>query len=90
MTIEDVMWSYEILGTEGNARYRGLWSQIEKMEQTGPRSIKFTFAKVDRELPLIIGLRPILKKSQFANQSFTGLSLEEAPIGSAPYSVTSF
>ena len=30
VTIEDVMWSYEILGTEGNARYRGLWSQIEK------------------------------------------------------------
>ncbi len=90
VTIEDVMWSYEVLGTEGNARYRGIWGLIDKMEQTGPRSVRFTFNKEDRELPLIVGMRPILKKAQFADRSFTGLSLEEAPIGSAPYSVTAF
>ncbi|EAQ03626.1 ABC transporter, periplasmic substrate-binding protein [Pseudooceanicola batsensis HTCC2597] len=90
VTVEDVMWSYETLGTEGNARYRGLWTLIEKMEQTGPRSVRFTFNKIDRELPLVTGLRPILKKAQFADRSFTGLSLQEAPIGSAPYHVSAF
>ncbi|WP_093453697.1 extracellular solute-binding protein [Pseudooceanicola nitratireducens] len=90
VTIEDVMWSYETLGTEGNARYRGMWTLVEKMEQTGPRSVRFTFNKLDRELALIIGLRPILKKAQFADRAFTSLSLEEAPIGSAPYVVSDF
>ena len=90
VTVEDVMWSYETLGTEGNARYRGLWSQIATMEQTGPRTIRFTFARIDRELPLLVGMQPILKKAQFADRSFTGLSLEEAPIGSAPYFVSDY
>lgn len=90
VTVDDVMWSYETLGTEGNARYRGLWTLIERMEQTGPRSVRFTFNKIDRELPLIVGLRPILKKAQFADRAFTSLSLEEAPIGSAPYYVSAF
>jgi len=90
VTVEDVIWSYETLGTQGNARYRGLWSQIDKIEEVGPRKVRFTFKAIDRELPLLTGLQPILKKAQFADRSFTGLSLEEAPIGTAPYSVTAF
>ena len=90
VTVEDVIWSYETLGTEGNARYRVLWSQIETIEETGPRQVKFTFKTQDRELPLLVGLQPILKKAQFADRSFTALSLEEAPIGSAPYYVSDY
>ena len=90
VTVEDVMWSYRTLGSEGNARYRGLWSQIKLMEQTGPRTVRFTFSKIDRELPLLAGLQPILKKAQFDDRSFTSLSLQEAPIGSAPYYVSDF
>jgi peptide/nickel transport system substrate-binding protein len=90
VTVEDVIWSYETLGTQGNARYRGLWSQIETLEQTGPRTVRFTFKKIDRELPLLAGLQPILKKAQFADRSFTSLSLQEAPIGTAPYAVTDY
>nr|WP_240789484.1 extracellular solute-binding protein [Pseudooceanicola onchidii] len=90
VTVEDVIWSYETLGTQGNARYRGLWSQIESVEQTGPRSVRFTFNRLDRELPLLVGLQPILKKAQFADRSFTSLSLEEAPIGTAPYYVSAY
>jgi len=90
VTVDDVIWSYETLGTQGNARYRGLWSQIETLEQTGPRTVRFTFKKIDRELPLLAGLQPILKKAQFADRSFTSLSLQEAPIGTAPYAVTDY
>lgn len=89
VTVDDVIWSYETLGTEGNARYRGLWSQIEAIEKTGDRSVRFTFKTLDRELALLTGLQPILKKDQFADRSFISLSLEEAPIGTAPYYVSS-
>ena len=43
VTIEDVMWSYETLGTLGHPRYHGAWAKVASMEQTGPRSVKFTF-----------------------------------------------
>ena len=43
VTVEDVLWSYKTLGTVGHWRYRGLWKKIETAEQTGPRSVRFTF-----------------------------------------------
>ncbi len=85
VTIEDVMWSYETLGTVGHPRYLGAWDAVESMEQTGERSVRLTFNKVDYELPLIMGLRPILKKAQWEGKDFADSSLDEAPIGSSPY-----
>ncbi|WP_410218574.1 extracellular solute-binding protein [Paracoccus sp. (in: a-proteobacteria)] len=84
VTIEDVMWSYETLGTKGHPRYLGAWSKVASMEQTGERSLRFTFAEQDRELPLLMGLRPILKKAQWEGQDFADSSLEP-PIGSGAY-----
>jgi peptide/nickel transport system substrate-binding protein len=86
VTVEDVMWSYETLGTEGNLRYAGAWAKIASMEQTGPRSVRFTFTEPDRELPLLMGLRPVLKKAQWEGKDFAETTLE-APIGSGPYVV---
>jgi peptide/nickel transport system substrate-binding protein len=86
VTVEDVMWSYETLGTQGAARYAGAWAKIASMEQTGPRSVRFTFTEPDRELPLLMGLRPVLKKAQWEGKDFKESTLE-APIGSGPYVV---
>jgi len=89
VTIEDVIWSFEKLGTEGNPRYAGAWKKIASSEKTGARSVRFTFNSVDRELPLILGLRPILQKAQWEGRDFTASTLE-APIGSGPYVVADF
>jgi len=89
VTVEDVIWSYETLGTQGHPRYLGAWKKIEKMEQTGERKIRFTFNVEDRELALIIGMRPILKKSQWDGKDFAASSLE-APIATAPYVIGDF
>lgn len=89
VTVEDVIWSFEILGTQGQPRYAAAWGKIGGVEQTGPRSVKFTFNTEDRELPLILGLRPILKKAQWEGKDFTRSTLE-APIGSGPYVVAEF
>jgi len=90
VTVEDVIWSLETLGTQGNARYLGFWMRVDSVDQTGPRSLRITFTDPDRELPLIAGLRPILKKAQWEGKNFAEATLEEAPIGSAPYVVESF
>ncbi len=89
VTVEDVIYSFELLGTKGHARYQGAWGKIASMEKVGERGVRITFNVVDRELPLILGLRPILKKAQWEGKAFDESSLE-APIGSGPYVVDKF
>jgi peptide/nickel transport system substrate-binding protein len=90
VTIEDVMWSFETLGTQGHPRYRRAWNQVERMEQTGPRSVRFTFNTDNQELALLMGLRPILKKAQWEARDFTQSGIDLVPIGSSPYVIDSF
>ena len=89
VTIEDVMWSFETLGTKGHPRYRNSWKNIATMVQTGERSLRFTFETVDRELPLILGLRPVLQKKQWEEKDFSESTIE-IPVGTGPYVLDSF
>jgi peptide/nickel transport system substrate-binding protein len=89
VTVEDVLWSFETLGTVGHPRYQNAWTKVASAEQTGPRSLRITFNTLDRELPLIMGLRPVLKKAQWEGRDFAESSLE-VPIGSGPYTVGAF
>ena len=89
VTPEDVLWSFETLGTKGSPRYAAAWAKIAKAEKTGPRTVRFTFNTEDRELPLILGLRPILKKAQWDGKDFTVSSLDPI-IGSGPYVIGPF
>ena len=90
VTVDDVIWSYETLGTEGHLRYRGLWGKIDSIEQTGPRSVRITFNTPDRELALIAGMRPILQKSQWEGKDFADASLHDVPIGTGPYVIDDY
>ena len=89
VTIEDVIWSMETLAEHGLPRYQNAWQKVASVEQTGPRSVRFGFAEPDAELPLIIGLRPILKKADWEGVDFEASSLR-VPTGSGPYVVGSF
>ncbi|MCU0827154.1 MAG: extracellular solute-binding protein [Tabrizicola sp.] len=86
VTVEDVLWSYETLGTLGHPRYHGAWKKVATAEATGPRTIRFTFNVEDRELPLLLGMRPILKKADFEGKDFEATSLDVLT-GSGPYVV---
>ncbi len=90
VTVEDVIWSYETLGTTGHQRYRSFWTQVSSIEATGPRTVRLTFTSENRELALIAGLRPILKKAQYDGLDFTASGLDTVPMGTAPYMVTDF
>ena len=90
VTVEDVLWSYETLGTVGHPRYHATWNKVESAEQTGERSVKFTFNEKNDELPLIMGLRPILKKAQWEGRDFAESGIDLIPISSAPYVIDDF
>ena len=89
MTVEDVIWSMQTLAEKGLPRYRNAWEKVAKVEQTGERSVRFTFDAADSELPLIIGLRPVLKKADWEGIDFAASSLR-VPVGSGPYTVGEF
>ncbi|MCA8869969.1 MAG: ABC transporter substrate-binding protein [Rhodobacteraceae bacterium] len=89
VTVADVIWSFQTLAEKGVPRYANSWQKVAKSEQTGPRSVRFTFSQTDRELPLILGLRPVLKKSDWDGRDFSQSGLER-PIGSGPYVVGEF
>lgn len=89
VTVDDVIWSYQTLGTLGHPRYQTAWAKVAKIEQTGERKLRITFTGPDRELALLMGMRPVLKKAQWEGKDFTVSSLE-VPVGSGPYVVDSF
>ena len=88
LTVADVIFSYELLGTQGHPRYHGLWRQIETIEQTGPRKVRMTFNTDNRELALLAGMRPILSKAQWEGRDFATAPLADVPLGSGPYVVS--
>ncbi|MBD0865020.1 MAG: ABC transporter substrate-binding protein [Rhodobacteraceae bacterium] len=88
VTVADVIWSYETLGTIGHLRY--LNKQLDSIERTGERTVRLTFNTDNRELALSVGLRPILKKAQWDGVDFTASGLDNPPIGSSPYVISDF
>lgn len=89
ITVDDVIFTYEILTEKGRPPYNNRMSRIEKIEKTGERSVRFVFNdKSDREFPLLIAATmPVLPKHAIDAATF-GNSTLKAPIGSGPYIVS--
>ena len=87
VTAEDVVFSMETLRTKGRPNYRNTYGKIASVERPDERTIRFIFgAERDRELPLLIGLMPILPKHVYETRAFDETSLEP-PVGSGAYAV---
>ena len=88
VTAEDVVFSWQLLRDHGRPNHRTYYSKVAKAEILGARSVRFDFADAgDRELPLILGLMPILPKHAIDVATFENSTLAK-PVGSGPYVVT--
>ena len=88
ITVDDVIFSHALLRDHGRPNHRSYYKKVAKVEQTGERKVKFSFdASGDREMPLIIGLMPILPKHLIDPEQFERTTLAP-PIGSGPYTVS--
>lgn len=90
VTVDDVIWSFTTLGTQGHPRYAGFWSKVASIKATGPGKVRITFNTADRELVMLAGLRPILEKAQWEGKDFGQSGLDVIPITSGPYVIDSF
>ena len=88
VTTDDVLFSWALLRDKGRPNHRGYYSKVTKATSTDPHTVRFDFGgEPDRELPLILGLMPILPKHAVDPDTFEQTSLKP-PLGSGPYRVT--
>ena len=76
----------ETLRDEGRPVYRGYYERVAEVLTPDARTVRFVFAKPDRELPMLLGLMPVLSKDDWEGKDFAATTLEP-PVGSGPYRV---
>lgn len=92
ITTEDVIFTHKLLKENGRPNHRTYYSKVSKVEKISENGIKFTFkpsadGKIDREMPLIMGLMPILPKHAMTKEQFKASNLK-LPLGSGPYTIS--
>ena len=85
---DDVLFSWQLLREKGRPNHRLYYAKVTKAEALDQRTVRFDFGGVpDRELPLILGLMPVLPKHAVDPATFEDTTLTP-PIGSGPYTIT--
>jgi peptide/nickel transport system substrate-binding protein len=87
VNVEDVLFSWQLLRDKGRPNHRTYYSKVARAEKIGDRAVRFEFGgEPDRELPLILGLMPVLPTHAIDAAKFDETSLEPV-VGSGPYRV---
>jgi peptide/nickel transport system substrate-binding protein len=85
---EDVLFSWALLRDKGRPNHRLYYSKVAKAEALDQLTVRFDFGGAnDRELPLILGLMPVLPKHAIDAVTFEETTMT-APMGSGPYRVS--
>ncbi len=86
---DDVIHSFELLKSKGRPNHRTYFAKVARAEKLGDREVRFVFEDdKDRELPLILGLMPVVSKASTPSEKFDSTTLTPL-VGSGPYKITS-
>jgi peptide/nickel transport system substrate-binding protein len=87
VTAADVIFSWQLLRDHGRPNYRAYYAKVAGAKALDERTVRFDLGGADdRELPLILGLMPILAEHAIDAAKFEDTTLAK-PIGSGPYTV---
>jgi peptide/nickel transport system substrate-binding protein len=85
---DDVLFSWALLRDHGRPNHRQYYAKVAKAEALDSLTVRFDFGGAnDRELPLILGLMPILPRHATDVATFEQTTMT-APTGSGPYRVS--
>jgi peptide/nickel transport system substrate-binding protein len=85
---DDVLFSWALLRDHGRPNHRQFYAKVAKAEAPDPLTVRFDLTGAnDRELPLILGLMPVLPRHATDVATFEETSMAP-PTGSGPYRVT--
>ncbi len=89
VTADDVLFSFEVLRDKGRPNYRTYYRKVARAEAVSRHVVHFVLTDAeDRELPLILGLMPILPRHAMSAETFDQTTLTPL-IGSGPYRIAS-
>ena len=87
VTAQDVIFSWQLLRDKARPNYLAYYGKVASAQAIGERTVRFDLAGAnDRELPMILGLMPILPQHAVDPGTFERTTLTP-PIGSGPYVV---
>jgi peptide/nickel transport system substrate-binding protein len=87
VTAADVIFSWQLLRDHGRPNYRAYYSKVARADALDDRTVRFDLGgTADRELPLILGLMPVLPKHATNAATFEDTTFAK-PVGSGPYAV---
>lgn len=86
VTAADVVFSMETLRDLGHPNFKDKYRKVSAVEAPDDRTVVFHQTLGDRELPLIVGLMPIISKAFWQGKDFTQPTLTPV-MGSGPYMV---
>ncbi len=84
VTAADVVFSMETLRDKGRPNYKNSYSKVTKVETPDARTVVFHQEAGDRELPLIVGVMPIVSQKFWEGRAFENSTLDPI-VGSGPY-----
>jgi peptide/nickel transport system substrate-binding protein len=88
VTPDDVIFSWALLRDKGRPNYRIYYAKVVKATATDERTVRFDLAASDdRELPLILGLMPVLARHAIDPATFEQTTFKPL-LGSGPYRVS--
>ena len=87
VTAEDVRFTFELLREKGRPNYRNSYGKVARVETPDPHTIRFDLHGAnDRELPLVLGLMPVLARHAVDAAAFDTTTFKPL-LGSGPYVV---
>ena len=85
VTSADVIFSWQLLRDKGRPNFRTYYAKVTKAEALDERTVRFDLSAAnDRELPLILGLMPVLAKHTIDPEKFEETTFQPI-VGSGPY-----
>ena len=85
---DDLLFSWRVLKDKGRPNHRAYYSKVTNAVRISDHAVRFELGTgSDRELPLILGLMPILPSHIYNYDTFEQTTLD-MPIGSGPYIIT--
>lgn len=89
VTADDVKYSFDTLRSpEASPLWRQYWADVSQAVVVDPRTIRFEFARLNRELHMIVGSVPVFSRKWAAGRPFDQV-IRDLPVASGAYVVES-
>ena len=86
VTAADVLFTWRTLRDQGRPHTRTYYAQVAEATAPDPHTVRFAFREGNWEMPLIMGLMPVLSEAFFTTHDFERTGLDR-PLGTGPYLV---